>query len=187
MTIQESTKQAEPECESKPEYQPVHHCFKRLLVAVDYSDQSDYAADIAASMAAQQHAEIVLTHVCHLPQASEAQSICMEPDLVSVCMDAAEALLATVKQKMPANLHIETDLRQGDPADEILKSANSHHSDLIVMGTRSRGRFAQAVAGSVARIVAHGAGCPVLTLTLPVSKGPSERECWREVAGAVIQ
>ena len=63
---------------------------------------------------------------------------------------------------MPEGIPAETVLREGDPAEEILRAAGIVHADLIVMGTRGRGRVAQALMGSVASAVIHKARCPVL-------------------------
>ena len=52
----------------------------------------------------------------------------------------------------------------GAPAAEIVRYANDHAIDLIVMGTHGRGMVAHALMGSVAEKVVRHAPCPVLTV-----------------------
>jgi len=54
------------------------------------------------------------------------------------------------------------DVRNGDPAHEILAAAEDHGSDLIVTGSRGLGAVERLVLGSVARNVAIHARCSVL-------------------------
>jgi nucleotide-binding universal stress UspA family protein len=49
----------------------------------------------------------------------------------------------------------------GDPSEAIVRFAEEHHFDLIVMGSRGLGTF-RALLGSVSDRVAHHAHCPVL-------------------------
>ena len=58
-------------------------------------------------------------------------------------------------------------MRIGHPADEIVKFAESHAIDLIVMGTHGREGVARVLIGSVAETVVRRATCPVLTIHYP--------------------
>lgn len=142
--------------------------FKRLLVAVDNSAQAAYAVDTAARLATQLGADVILTHICVLPSSSDPQIAFIAPDVYTLCMDAGEALLNRMKARMPGSLHVTTDLREGDPAADILNAAQFFNVDLIIMGSHARGRVAQAMLGSVARGVMQKAACPVLTVARPL-------------------
>ncbi len=50
----------------------------------------------------------------------------------------------------------------GDPAEEILSTAESFGAELIVIGARSLGTVKQLVLGSVSTTVMHEADCDVL-------------------------
>jgi nucleotide-binding universal stress UspA family protein len=52
-----------------------------------------------------------------------------------------------------------------NPAGEIAKTAEEHHADVIVCGTRGFGIVAGAVAGSVAMRLPHLAPCPVVVVS----------------------
>lgn len=63
-----------------------------------------------------------------------------------------------------AGLHASTDVRGGDPAEQITTVAGETGADLIVMGTRGRGAMTRVLVGSVARAVLLSAPCSVLVV-----------------------
>jgi nucleotide-binding universal stress UspA family protein len=58
-------------------------------------------------------------------------------------------------------------LREGDPAQEILATANQRHCDLIVIGTHGKKGLQRVIVGSVAEDVLRRAYCPVLAVRAP--------------------
>lgn len=61
-----------------------------------------------------------------------------------------------------AGLAVETEVRSGDPATEILAAVLRAKADVVVMGSRGRTGIARAALGSVARNVLIHAPCSVL-------------------------
>ena len=57
---------------------------------------------------------------------------------------------------------VETIVRAGTPADQIVRAADELEADLIVIGGRGKGAMEAIVLGSVAYRVLHHAPCPVL-------------------------
>jgi nucleotide-binding universal stress UspA family protein len=57
---------------------------------------------------------------------------------------------------------VETDVRFGDPAEEILAAAKAHQVDVIAMATHGRTGLAQVVFGSIAARVVGSGVRPVL-------------------------
>lgn len=55
----------------------------------------------------------------------------------------------------------------GHPANEILTHANKAPYDMVILGTRGLGMFAEAMMGSTARQVVRRCNTPVLTIRLP--------------------
>ena len=53
---------------------------------------------------------------------------------------------------------------QGDPAEEILRAAERHRADLIVMGSKGLTGLERYLLGSVSRKVARHASCSVLVV-----------------------
>lgn len=72
---------------------------------------------------------------------------------------AAERVAAELQGKAP---RVDTVVRSGSPADEIIRAADEVEADLIVIGGRGKGAVGAILMGSVAHRVLHHALCPVL-------------------------
>lgn len=55
-------------------------------------------------------------------------------------------------------------VRYGNPVEEIIRYAERHEIDLLVLGTHGRSGLKRMLMGSVAERVVRGAPCPVLTV-----------------------
>ncbi len=75
---------------------------------------------------------------------------------------ARRTVTARAKVLKPRPRTINTSVRLGDAAEEILGAAHAFGADLIVMGSRGQTGLARFFAGSVARRVLLGAKCSVL-------------------------
>jgi nucleotide-binding universal stress UspA family protein len=74
------------------------------------------------------------------------------------------------------SIRIETALCEGDPAEEVLKWAERHDTDLIVAGSRGLSQVRGWLYNSVSRRLVHAAPCSVLIVrglpsSLPVVPG----------------
>ena len=72
---------------------------------------------------------------------------------------AAERVAAELQGKAP---RVDTVVRSGSPADEIVRAADEIEADLIVVGGRGKSAVGAILLGSVAYRVLHHARCPVL-------------------------
>jgi nucleotide-binding universal stress UspA family protein len=73
----------------------------------------------------------------------------------------------------PRSVHIEYVLeRDVAPAPAILRYADTHRVDLIMMGTHGRRGVSRMLLGSVAEVVVRHATCPVLTFHADQEQGP---------------
>jgi len=79
---------------------------------------------------------------------------------------AAEQTVQEALRRTVAELHttapVETAVRHGSPADEIVRYATESGAGLIVMGSRGWGEMHAVLLGSVSERVLHTAPCPVL-------------------------
>lgn len=73
-------------------------------------------------------------------------------------------LEAFVQAEAAAGVTIETAIRDGNAAAEVLALAAELPADLITIGTHGRSGFERLLLGSVAERVLRKAGCPVLTV-----------------------
>ena len=67
-------------------------------------------------------------------------------------------------------VRLERRLAKGDPADEILRLADTLSCDLVVMGTHGKTGLGRLLTGSVAETVLRKAKCPVLVVKASASR-----------------
>ncbi|MDG7000231.1 MAG: universal stress protein [Nitrososphaerota archaeon] len=149
----------------------------KILVAVDGSENSDYALNIAVKIAEKYSSRIVLLHVKSPSAAVVAvQGPIMDPILgtspILVPSTAGEKpresvdLLETRKALVAErNIAVSTELVESvDIGGEILKRSLSGGYDLIVLGSRGLGGLRSFFLGSVSVKVAKEAKCSVLVM-----------------------
>jgi nucleotide-binding universal stress UspA family protein len=117
--------------------------FKRILYPVDLSAQSRAVAPSVAAMAKRFGSEVVILHVTDAPTP--------EPEFANFA--AGEF----------SGIPVIRELVQGDPAPQIVRYAQEHQVDLIMMPTHGHGPFRALLLGSVTAKVLHDIHCPVWT------------------------
>ncbi len=134
----------------------------RALVAIDGSEASKRAMDVAAELAKGGTLEIGLIHV--LPHSYVAGSLGVVTSITYEQEGEAKGILETAKQYLLSKgVDVKmTYLPQGDPADQILQTAEKEGYDLIIMGSRGLSPFDRLLLGSVSRKVVDHAHCSVL-------------------------
>ncbi len=145
---------------------------QRIVAAVDRSDPSMRAADLAADLAAKYRAELVLLIVGRDVTAPDpgmeafARMEHIQEPLPVLELESLRDRLAPVRdqalQKGVSRISVEA--LAGDPAHQILEFAKDASADLIVLGSRGHGRLAGLLVGSVAQKVVALAHCPVLVV-----------------------
>lgn len=137
--------------------------YSRILVAVDGSTHSLKAARVAAELARQLNATELRVVVAFDP----LPSYLGEPNLqvaISARLDEAQQVMEKTLQAigpMPEGV-LRTEILEGPAAEAILQVAETHQSELIVMGSRGLGRFTGLLLGSQSQKVVQHASCPVL-------------------------
>ncbi|MEM2563402.1 MAG: universal stress protein [Candidatus Bathyarchaeia archaeon] len=150
---------------------------KRILVAIDGSEHAYKALDFALDLAEKYSAAVTIINVFQAPMIPIAPpagylaegelstySIAYD-DLVREVKAAHEKILSHAlrrARRLKPNLEVSTLLKEGRPADEIIKTAKEGEFDLIVMGHRGLGRVKEFFLGSVSDRVADEAHCPIL-------------------------
>ena len=137
----------------------------RILVPIDFSPYSDAALALATSLARDGGGTLVLAHVEFIPISAAGGEY-----LYAIPEPPTEELLDKLNHVVPPDSHVmvERRLLSGDPADAIIRLAESENIDLIVMGTHGRRGLSRLLMGSVAEAVVRAAPCPVLTVKQPV-------------------
>jgi nucleotide-binding universal stress UspA family protein len=137
--------------------------YKRILVPLDGSKLAEQALPHAASHAAQFGAEIMLLKVLGpLPEPSMAgRGVVRSAEAASaqLARDYLESVAAGLRDQ---GLLAQTATAEGKPYMEIIRFAEEHAIDLIVMSTRGHSGLSRWLLGSVADRVARGATVPLL-------------------------
>jgi nucleotide-binding universal stress UspA family protein len=141
-------------------------CKPRVIVtAVDGSEQSDRAAQVAASLARTHGARLILVTVVRPPEGW--WGVTGEPPTPAALSEA----LVTGQQEILSEIEEAIDLQGvdystveelGDPTSSILSLCEREQADLLVVGRRAAGLVERMVIGSVADRLAHHAPCPLL-------------------------
>jgi nucleotide-binding universal stress UspA family protein len=136
--------------------------FHRVMLATDFTSESQAAAPYAISMAQEHQAKLLLLNVMRNPEskASDRKS----QDTVANVM---HQLYEMVPEAAELWCRPEATVRFGNPAERILEAAKEHEADLIVLGVREAAGHLGA-ATHLERTTAHKvvvqATCPVLTV-----------------------
>jgi nucleotide-binding universal stress UspA family protein len=140
---------------------------KLILAPVDFSAPSGEAVEVAADYAARLGAELLLVHaVPAIPKLPSASEIFREAEYEEALRQDAQRRLETLAQGLAAKgVHVGTEIGiANDVGMEILRIAEHHHVDLIVIATHGMTGWHKLVFGSVAEKVVRLATCPVLVL-----------------------
>ena len=135
---------------------------ERILVPIDFSEQSQRALQAADELAQVRGSHLTLLHVHSIVGVAVLDFTYVErPQDLARITEAAEVQLGQWAQalKAPAE-HVHIEVATGDPVTEIVRHTESH--DLAVMGTHGRTGLTHFLMGSVAERVVRGARCSVL-------------------------
>lgn len=147
-------------------------CFKKILAAVDFSKNSDYAFDYALTLAKKFNSRICVVHVIEY-QFDLGGYYEPHPSLNLLTVDFEENIKTMLKKfcesKMSDFSSYTSEVIKGVPYREILHSAEQNSASLIVLGTHGRTGLDRLVFGSTAERVVRGSACPVLTIPLSMT------------------
>jgi nucleotide-binding universal stress UspA family protein len=141
-----------------------------MLVAVDGSSNSDRALDYALNLAEKCGASVLLLNVFQLPAFYESPE---EPpaysasragyikDLKAVHEKTLAGVAAKARTLKPS-LEVTAEMREGEPAAQIVEAAKEGGFDLVVVGHRGWSRMRELFLGGTSERVAHLTECAVL-------------------------
>jgi nucleotide-binding universal stress UspA family protein len=147
--------------------------FSHILVTVDGSRASEAVVPYAIDLARRVGARMTLLRVVNTVgathvKASERGAVSPGGGLAWARergeREAQDYLDSQVKKLASADVSLQTLVRSGDPAAEVLAAARETGADTIAMATHSRRGLDRLMMGSVAERVVHGSPAPVLLL-----------------------
>jgi nucleotide-binding universal stress UspA family protein len=137
---------------------------RRILLAIDGSENAAKAASTAIALAKMFGAQLVVCHVIQMPTSSfgkiDAQSIYFD----AARKNARTLLRNTVKRAETKAIEASELLIEGQDSvvEAIVSNAANLNADLIVLGTRGEGSFRKLLLGSVSSGVLNHARCAIL-------------------------
>jgi nucleotide-binding universal stress UspA family protein len=136
---------------------------QRVLVAHDFSSDSQLALSYGLSLAQEYQAELHVLHVLAPRVRSQAPEIAMLPLSAETAFDeAVNRLRHAVPEEAYLWCKVKQAVREGHPYREVLDYAEEQDVDLICMGASGTGFGMHALFGSNADRVLRQAPCPTL-------------------------
>jgi universal stress protein A len=139
--------------------------YKQLLVAVDFSDPSVRALQVARDIALRLNARLNIVHF--VPMRIMDMGMEGGVDFIEEMhqKDLEEAKLKLdkfIKNHTTQDDEVEQYLQSGEPAAEINNMIKEVGADMVVMGTHGRTGLKHLLMGSVAESILHAVEVPVL-------------------------
>ena len=141
--------------------------YRKILVAIDDSEMGERVLEHAGALAAELNAQLTILSVAPpVPTFAYAAGIDVT-QLEEGAVKAAERRVRGAVESVPGAVGVTTVVRHGNPGKEIVEQIERGGHDLVVLGSRGRGRVAEGVLGSVAGDVHFGARIPLLIIHPP--------------------
>lgn len=141
--------------------------WERILVPIDFSDNSREALKLAVTLAADPEDRITLLHVVEADSwlhRGNAVMMTMSRSDEELKYEAEIRLQRWAAQEAGPDIKVETVVRTGKVHREILHVAESRDSDVIVLATQPKSWIKRTVLGSVSRQLQRKAPCAVICI-----------------------
>lgn len=135
---------------------------KRILFATDFSEASEPALRVAASLARDNRAKLILLHASQIEDYPVGELFDEDPQPPRDEVEQLEKIASRVGNVDCEYRWVHCDGSR--EADVIVDTAAKENADMIVVGTHGRRGLSHLLAGSVAEKVIREATCPVLTV-----------------------
>lgn len=143
--------------------------FSTIMVAVDFSDSSDNAFQMALSLADKYTARLLILHVINEPvdlRGFYVPHISFEKLEEEIAEGAQKMMESFCRQHIDGFENFESRIVPGLPYEEIIRQADKSNAELIVLGTHGRTGLDHVLFGSTAEKVVRKSTVPVLTVRL---------------------
>lgn len=140
--------------------------FKHILIALDGSECSHKALDLAVQLAREQGARCTVCTVVDVVRAAASMTFA-SPNIVAewittLNQDARQIETEAVSKYAGSGVTLESVVLEGYPSSALLDIAKNKKVDLIIMGSHGRTGLKKLLLGSVAEAVVQEAVTPVM-------------------------
>ena len=135
---------------------------KRILVATDGSDVANKAYAFAVDIAKKYNADLYVLAVARPPDIGDD----VETEaIIEHSKKHCEVVLARLRAQAPFHgVQPHVDVAIGHPAEQIIRHAEKHNTDVIVIGHRVKTSIERWRLGSISHRVLQYAHCPVIVV-----------------------
>ena len=138
---------------------------KTIIVPVDFSEQSEYALKVAASLAEKHGSEVLVLHMLELNEAvfSSAEGLHIEHTVFFIKL-AEKRMSEFLAKHYLKDVKITPIIKHFKVFEEVNDVAKKHGAELIVMGSHGTDGLKEIFIGSNAEKVVRSAEVPVLVI-----------------------
>lgn len=140
---------------------------RTVIIAVDDSEQSEFAFDFYVENVHREGDRIVLVHVPEYSNILSTSSLLTDPNIVSDLLKDNEERVSDLVEKYSTKMresHLSGHVKQqcGKPGEAIIEATREEGAAMLVMGTRGQGLLRRTFTGSVSDYCLHHSHIPVL-------------------------
>ncbi len=138
---------------------------EKIIVPIDFSEQSEYALQVAASLAKEYNAEILALHMLELNEAIISSSEGFHPEQTVFLLKFAEKKFEKfLNQPYLKGVKVVPVIKHFKVFSEVNEIAKNNNASLIVMGSHGIDGLKEIFIGSNAEKVVRNAEIPVLVI-----------------------
>ena len=139
---------------------------KTIIVPIDFSEQSEYALKVAASLAKKHNSEILALHMLELNEAMISSSEGFHPEQTVFLLKLAEKRISDFLDKpyLEGVNKITPIIKHFKVFGEVNEVAEKHNADIIIMGSHGTDGLKEIFVGSNAEKVVRNSDIPVLVI-----------------------
>lgn len=142
--------------------------FHNITIGIDGSEHGWRALEVACDLARRYEASLHVVHVPEIPPSAMAigiGAVDVPIDMNAITARGQAIMSDAVSRARKHGVEPSSQIvKAGTASTEILHTADSTGSDLIVSGRRGMGSIASLVLGSTSQRIAHDATCACLTV-----------------------
>jgi len=139
--------------------------YNKILIPTDGSKHAKNAAKHAKWIAESSNSEIMVLNVFETSSLNPIRSRELRKDMEKLWKnDAQKNLNGVLKILDGTRLKVNSQIKEGNPADSILKTIDDENIDLVVIGSSGKNALDRIFLGSVAEKVVRSSKSPVMVI-----------------------
>ncbi|MCE5213640.1 MAG: universal stress protein [Methanobacterium sp.] len=141
--------------------------YKKIMIPTDGSEHSKRAAEHAIWIANSSGADILVLNVFETSSLNPIRSRELKKDMKELWKEDARENLKDVLKVLKSNgleLNVDSQIKEGQPAEKILETIDNEKVDLVVIGSSGKHALDRFFIGSVAEKVVRSSKSPVMVI-----------------------